>query len=95
MDITSLIQIVIIVAVAFFLLKFIISPLMKAVIGIITLLVVIYLLQRFLGVDIAKSLAPLGISWDAAWLNWLTGPINYLIDKVSPFFQFAWGNVPK
>ena len=95
MDITLLIQIIIIVAIAYFLIKFVISPFMKAIIGIITLLVVIYLLQRFVGFDIAKSLAPLGISWNSSWLDWLTNPINYLIDKINYFFHFAWGNTPK
>lgn len=95
MDIASLIQIVIIIAVAYFLIKFVISPFMKAIIGIITLLVVIYLLQRFVGFDIAKSLSPLGISWSSSWLDWLTGPINYLIEKITPYFNFLWGNTPK
>jgi len=99
MDTTSLIGIIIVIIIAYFLIKLIISPIVRAVLGIITFLILIYLLQRFFGFNIDKILAPYGISLDInGWLsklNWLLNPINYLINKGTSIFHSLWANVPK
>jgi len=99
MDLTSIIEIAVIVVVIYFFLKFIVSPVIKVIVGIIIFLVLIYLLQRFVGFNIDQILAPFGISFKSStWglnFNWLSNPIGYLTNQAETFFRFMWGNLPK
>ena len=99
MDITSLIEIVIAIAVIYIIVKFIVSPVIKIVGGIIFILILIYLLQRFFGFSLDQMLAPFGISLNlnkwALNLGWLLAPINYFINQIGSIFHVMWGNVPK
>ncbi len=99
MDITSLVGIIIVIIVAYFLIKFIISPILRAILGVIFFLVLIYLLQKFFGFDIDKALTPYGISLNINnWLSklgWIFKPINYLINQGTSIFHYLWTNVPK
>jgi hypothetical protein len=99
MDITSLIEIVIAVVVVYFFLRFIISPVLKAVVGVIFFIVLIYLLQRFFGFNIDKVLSPFGINLNlnklGLNLNWILGPADYYINQVKNFLNYIWGNFPK
>lgn len=99
MDLTSLIEIIIVIAVVYFLIRFIISPVIKAIVGVIVFLILIYILQRYFGFDLGKVLAPFGISFDTSnWgsgFNWILNPLNYYLDKIMTFFQSMWVNVPK
>jgi len=99
MDITSLIEIVIAIVVVYFFIKLIVSPVIKAVIGVLTFLVAIYLLQHFLGFDLTKLLGPWGkylnVNKLGLNLNWIFGPAYYYIDKIKSFLTFIWGNYPK
>jgi len=92
MDTTSLIEIVIVVVAIYFFIRFIVSPIIKAVLGVVALIVIVYLLQRFLGFDIGKVLAPFGISFDSSnWgqnLNWILGPLGYYVDQAKNFLNF-------
>jgi hypothetical protein len=99
MDITSIIAIVIAIAIIYFLIKFVVSPIVKAVLGIVTFLILIYLLQRFFGFNLDQILAPFGISlninsWNQS-LNWLLEPINYYINMATSIFHSLWQSVPK
>lgn len=99
MDTTSFVEIVIVVVAIYFFIKFIVTPIVKAVVGIIIFLVLIYLLQRFFGFDVDKVLAPFGISlningWGSSF-SWLTGPINYVIETGKSLINFISGNFPK
>ena len=99
MDLTSIIEIAIVIVVIYFFLKFIVSPIIKIIVGIIIFLVLVYLLQRFFGFDLSQVLAPFGISSKlSSWnlnLNWILGPANYYIDQMKNFLNFIWGNFPK
>jgi hypothetical protein len=99
MDISSLIAIVIAIVAIYFFIKLIVSPIIKAVLGVIIFIAVIYLLQRFFGFNIDQILAPFGISFNLAnWgpgFNWILGPANHYIDQIQNFANFVWGNVIK
>ena len=99
MDISSLIAIVIAIVAIYFFIKLIVSPIIKAVLGVIIFIAVIYLLQRFFGFNIDQILAPFGISFNLGnWgpgFNWILGPANYYIDQIQNFANFVWGNVIK
>jgi hypothetical protein len=99
MDLTSLIEIVIVIVVIYFFIKLIVSPVIKLILGVIIFLVAIYLLQRFFGFNLDQVLAPFGISLNSGkWglnLNWILGPANYYIDQIKTFLTFIWGNFPK
>jgi len=96
MDITSFITIIIAVAIIYLLIKFIVSPAVKVISGIIIFLIIISLLQRFFGFNFSQILAPFGISLNLNnWglnLNWILGPANYYIDQVKNFLNFIWEN---
>ena len=99
MDINSLIVIIIGLVVIYLFIKFIVSPAIKTILGIITFLVLIYILQRFFNFNIDNVLAPFGINLNlnrfAGSLFWLVSPINYYIDRIMVFLRFIWSNVPK
>ena len=99
MDISSLIAIVIAIVAIYFFIKLVLSPIIKAVLGVIIFLSALYLLQRFFGFDIDKILAPFGISLNLkGWgfnLDWLLGPAGYFIDKTKDIFGYALQNIPK
>ena len=99
MDTTSLIEIVLVIIVIYLFIKFIVSPIIKAIVGIIIFLVAIYLLQQFFGFDLSKVLAPFGITFNSSnWgssFNWFTGPVSYWGNELKTFVNFISGNFPK
>ena len=99
MDITSIIEIIVAVLVVFFLIKFIVSPIIKIFVGIISVLILFYILQKYFGFDIDKVLSPFGISlnmnnWGQGF-NWILSPINYFADQIKIFINFIWENINK
>lgn len=94
MDNQSLIAIIIGAIVLFFFVKFILSPIIRVVLGVVIFLIAIYLLQRFYNFN---PLSPFGISLDTgSWnLDWIFSPIGFYIDKIRNFLSFIWGNFPK
>lgn len=97
MDYASLITIIITIIIIYFLIKLIISPIIKAVLGIITFLIIIYILQKFFGFDLNKILTPFGINLNTeSWnLNWLTGPVDYYVNMIKSFLDFILSNFLK
>jgi hypothetical protein len=91
MDTTSFIEIIIVIIVAYFLIKFIVSPLIKVIFGIAIVLIILHLLQRFLGFNIDTFLSQFGINLNLnSWLlnfNWLFGSIDNLIDQIKNFIN--------
>lgn len=88
MNPSTLIEIIIAVFVVFIFIKFIVSPILKIILGIIIFIFLIYLLQRFFGIGADKILAPLGISFNPNWgsdFNWLPTTINYCWDQAKNF----------
>lgn len=98
-DITSIIELVIAIAIVYFLIRFIIGPVAKAIVGIVIFLILIYLLQRFLGFNIDNALATFGISLNLnRWISsfdWILSPANYYIDQIKNVLQFATQGLPK
>ncbi len=99
MDTTLIIELIIAVFIVWLFIKFIISPVLKIIIGIVIFLFLFYLLQKFFGLSIDKLLAPLGISLNLdSWIlkfSWILAPIDGYINKVKDFIIFAWEKVPK
>ena len=99
MDLTSIIEIAVVIAIVYFLIKFIVSPIIKALVGIATLIILVSILQRFFGFNLDQVLAPFGISFNSSkWglnLDWFLNPINYYLNKGASFFHLFWENVPK
>ncbi len=99
MDTTSLIEIIIAVLVVFAFIKFIVSPVIKFVLGILIFLFLLYLLQRFFGIGLDKLLAPFGVSLDPnSWglnFDWVPAPINYYMEQVKSFANYIWENYVK
>ena len=92
MDLTTLIEIIIAAFIIYLFIKFIVSPVVKIILGIIIFIVLVYLLQRFFGLEPDKILAPFGISLDK-WglnLNWIQGTVNHYIQqiKIKNFLNF-------
>ena len=95
MDITSLIAIVVAILIIYLFIKFIVSPLLRVVFGIILILIILYLLQKFLGFDPNKILTLFGISLNNINLDWLSTPVDYCINQIKNFFLPIWKNIPK
>jgi len=99
MDTTLLIEIIIAVVIVWLFIKFIASPAIKLILGIIIFLFLLYLLQRLFGLDIDRIFASIGIhtnldNW-ATKLGSILAPLNPYIDRVKSFFNYIWANVPK
>lgn len=86
MDTTSLIEIIVVIVIAFFIIKFILSPVIKIIFGVLIILIVLHLLQQFLGFDIDIFLSKFGVNLNLnSWLlnfNWLFGPLDNLINQI-------------
>ena len=99
MDLTSLIEIIIVIVAIYFFLRFIVSPIIKTILGIVIFLFLVYLLQKYFGFSIDKVLAPFGISFNMSnWnlnLDWLLGPLNALMDKIMSVITPLFNNIPK
>jgi len=99
MDLTSLIEIVVVIVVAYFFIRFIVSPFIKIILGVLAFLILIYLLQRFLGFNFDKVLADLGVSsflnkWGLN-INWILNPINYFMNYIKNFIDPILQNIIK
>ena len=99
MDLITLLEIVIAFAVIYFLLRFIVSPIINAVMVVIIAIVFLYVLQNYFGFNFGQILAPFGISFNSSsWgssFNWLLGPLGSYIDQIKSLVHSAWGNLPK
>lgn len=93
MDTTSIIAIVVAVALIYFFVKFVVNPIIKAILGVIVFLIIIYLLQKYLGFDVGQIFSPFGISLNLSkWginLDWISGFANHYIDQAKTFLNFS------
>ncbi|MCX6721463.1 MAG: hypothetical protein NT026_02590 [Candidatus Staskawiczbacteria bacterium] len=99
MDIASVLTIVVIVIAVYFFLKLVVSPLVRAVAGIIAFLIILYLLQRIFGFDLSRIFGRYSVFLDISkWginLNLILNPVNYLIKEILNFLQQGWEKIPK
>ena len=98
MDLATIIIIIIGILLIYFFIRFVVSPVIRAILGVIIFIFLIYLLQRYLGFDFNKVLSTFGISFDTNKLgfnfDWLSGPINYFGDKIQSYANFLLKNIP-
>ena len=99
MDITSIVEIIVGIVIIYFFIRFIVSPILRIVAGVIAFFILIYVLQRFFGFNISEVLSHFGISFDSSKsvvdLNWIFQPIENIINQIWSFAKFALGNLPK
>ena len=82
MDLNTIIAIVVAVAVIYLFVRFIVSPLIKAVLGVILFLVAIYILQRYFNFNLNNVLGPF-----ASYFGWIAGPVNYCTNLAASFLH--------
>jgi hypothetical protein len=91
MDLYSIIAIIIAIAAIYLFIKLVVSPLIKALLGIIILFVALYILQRVFNFDLSQILGPIGGYLEPAkWninLNFLLDPANHYIDQAKNFIE--------
>jgi len=77
MDFASITAIVIAAAIIYFIIKFIVNPLVKAAVGVIILLILVYALQQYFNLDIIKVLGNF-----FGFKNWSSEPINNFVNQI-------------
>jgi len=99
MDVASIITIIIAIVVIYCIIRFVVSPLIRLIAGIIVFLIVIYILQNYFNFSFNQFLGPFSKYIDIDKIinsfNWIISPIASYINKVVSFFKLIWGNVPK
>jgi len=93
MDVASITAIIIALAVIYFFVKIVVSPVVKAILGVIIFLIALYLLQHYFGFNLNKILSPLGI-YPEKWginLNWLTSPVTNAMATINNYSQIFKG----
>jgi len=92
MDTKALIELILVIGSVILFIKFMVSPIIKAILGIISFIVIVYLLQKFLGFDIGEMLSPLGISLDFNnWsqnISWILKPAEYCLNQIKNLLNF-------
>ena len=88
MDFTPLITIIISAIAIYFFIKLIVHPLLKAIGGIIVFIIIIYIMQRYFGLNLENAFGPLGKylnpeGWITGFTQIITQIINY-IKKLLP-----------
>lgn len=91
-DVGAVITTLIFLAAVYFIIKFIVSPIIKLISGIVVLLIVIYVCQQFFNVSFNQYLGPLAKYIDIdQWSNnlgQLISPIISYITKAISFLNF-------
>jgi hypothetical protein len=82
MDISSIVAGVVVAVLAFVIIKFIVSPIIKAIAGIIALLLLIYIIQHYFKLDLNKYFGPL-----APYLNMFFDWLNNWLNKITALFK--------
>jgi len=83
MDFIGIGTIIVIIIIAYFGVKFIVSPILKAIFGVIVFVFLLYVITK-LGFDLNKVLAPFGLSFniEQLGLNRIFGPIDNILEKI-------------
>ena len=97
-DLNTLIVIAVVVVAIYIFIKLIVSPVIKAAVAIVILLLAIYILQKFFNFNLQHIFGQYAIYFDITkWgvnLNWLLKPIVENINKLLPFIHAVWPAVP-
>jgi len=94
MDVTQLVTVVVVIAVIYLFVKFIVSPLLRFISGIILFIAIIYILQTFFKFDFSNILGGWldinKIKTNLPWLGWLIDYIGFYINKAVLFFKLMF-----
>jgi hypothetical protein len=91
MDLSYVILIVVAVAIVYLFVKFVLNPIIKAILAILLVLIALYIAQNVFKIDFNQvfgSLSPKLQEWGIN-LNWILNPLNYLAEKSKPLFDAA------
>jgi len=98
-DFNSIIAIIVGLVAVYLFVKFVVNPLLKAALGVVIFLILIYIFQRIFNLDLTKIFGPFAPYLDLNnWgsnISWLLAPLNNYISKAISFFQVIWKNIPK
>lgn len=70
--------------------KFIVSPLIRVVLGIIIFLLVVYAFQKFFQFDLSRIFGPLAQYMDIGkwpFIQWILWPVDYILNKMKIIFN--------
>lgn len=91
MDTSSVLTILAIIAIIYFFVKFIVSPIIKALVGVIVFLIILYILKNYFNFDLNKVFGPYTIFFDITkWginLSLVLDPINNLVNIIINFIK--------
>lgn len=97
-NITSLITIAIVIVVVYFFVKFIVSPLLQILCGIIIFVIAVYILQHFFSINFYDLLGPAAKYIDVqSWISnikWLFSRVMQYINQIISFFHYLLSNIP-
>lgn len=87
MDFASFLAVAVSAIVVYYIIRFVVSPLIKAVAAVVALLLAIYIIQYLIGFSLNRFLGPFAVYLDITkWginLDWLLNPINYYFSKLT------------
>ena len=99
MDLTEIVTIIVVIAIVYFFVKFIVSPLLRFITGIILFIAIIYILQTFFKFDFSNILGGWldinKVKTNFPWLGWLIDSIGNYINQAVSFFNLLISNSPK
>jgi len=95
MDINSLFILLAVLVAIWLFIKLVVSPLLKAVIGIVIFVAAIYVLQRYFNFNLDKVFRPFALYFNSSKWGWLSSPIDYGIKWTESFLNPFWQNFTK
>jgi len=99
MDASSAVTIIVAVVVVYLIFKFIVSPLIKLIAGIVIFLIAIYILQTYFNFSFNQYLGPfskyIDIDKTIDSASWIINPIIAYVNKAISFLKLLLSNAPK
>lgn len=89
METGSIITIIAVLVLIYLIIKFIISPIIKIITGIIVILIALYVLNKFFSISFNAILGPLSnyLNLDG-WINWAGGVFESWMLAIKNLFSF-------
>lgn len=98
MDIYSIILFVVIAVVIYLIFKFIVSPLLRLLFGLVVVLVIFYVAVKFFNFDMSGIFGQYGKFVDISkwpYSNYVTVYIDMVVNKIIDFYKHIVSNLPK
>jgi hypothetical protein len=89
METGSIITIIAVLALIYIIIKFIISPIIKIITGVVVILIALYVLNKFFNVNFNAVLGPLStyINLDG-WISWAGATFESWVNAIKNLFSF-------